>query len=262
MSRTHNTIKSVELIHKDSHGNDVIVTGNMTDTYEVYYVASLNGRMNMEALGKAQAQVCKSSKDIEIFWKLIGMLTSSNELHINTTAIAKQWHIDRSNLAKLLSRIVESKLFIKHKAGYYMCDPFIIGAKSTTQQILEQLQMDWKILWIDSLPKDEQLLLMMEYAELDLDVRLLPTKGKSYDFIQSLLIGFKEHGKLTAKQLEKFVVTVIRHRQLLVESKFSAKVPTKYNLLKKEQMTEEQIDIFKSKNAKDRLKYWQSISTS
>lgn len=261
MSSTYYAEKEVEFIHQDSEGNDVRVTGTVKDSYEVHYVASLNGRVSIMKIAEVQAEVCKSSKDVTIFWKLIDMLNPENELHINITDTAKKWGLDRSNLAKFLARMLKSELLIKHKAGHYMCNPYIIGAKQASKKILEQLQMDWKILKIDSLPKDEQLLMMMEYAELDFDVRLLPAKGKSYDFIQGLLEGFKEHGKLTSKQLDSLVSTVIRHRQLLAESKFRKMVTTKYNLLKPEEMTEEQKNTFNAKKKpRDKLEYWQSIS--
>ncbi len=246
----------------DAEGKDIELSATVDRESEVHYVKKLNARINTMDLFSIQAEICRSSQDIKLFGNIIALANAHSQLDIKITEFAQLHSVSRDAVNKIIKRMLSTELLLKHKAGHFMLNPYIISGMHGGSKTIEQAQMDWSILTIDNMEPNKQMQLLVDYVKMDFDERLLPKKGKTHDYLISLLKGLQAYGKLTPKQTDSLTDTLFKQRTLLAQSDFKTKISTKYDLIKKEDMTDEQLATFRSKKRPaDKLFYWQSIST-
>ena len=245
-------------------GNGEVIDLEVTQkrSGEIYYVKKLNSGVCIMDLAEAMEEICKSSRDIKIFFTIIDSADKAGSLTLNISKLSEILVIDKNAIERLVKRMISFNTLYKHKAGIYTVNPYIVTT-TLDKRAQEQSQMDWNILHIDSLDTNEQLRELVEglHIDIDFDLSLVKLGSKSTVFIKSLLVGFKEYGKLTKKQHKVIVEMLIKHRQKIAASRFKALTTTKYNLLTLDEMSDEQVITFKSLHGAKRLEYWQSIST-
>lgn len=107
----------------------------------------MDGALNMDAIGKAQAAVCTSSKDLRTLGNLITSFDHNNRLIIpSITSLAELIGASRTSVGNLIKRAVDCDLFAKLNKHEYFLNPFIIlppkiyAAGRRTQELA---QADW-----------------------------------------------------------------------------------------------------------------------
>jgi hypothetical protein len=111
-----------------------------------YSIKNLTSRCNMIDLLTVMANVCKSSKDIATFNKLLDLANGDNALEFDSvTSLAAQLEIPRPTLSLMLSALVREQFLYKETTKKYSINPFMFtGKRVRSNEQRENLQSQWK----------------------------------------------------------------------------------------------------------------------
>ena len=126
-------------------GEITTVQGTSIEQSKYYTVSKITSRINSMDVFTVMSQVCKSSKDIEIFNILVELHNSENKIVItNITALAKECGVGRNKLTLLLKRLEEEGFLYKFSAGVYLINGFMyVGKRVNSNQLRENAQKEW-----------------------------------------------------------------------------------------------------------------------
>ncbi len=130
----------------DSNGelHPIEATKEISNKY--YSIRRLNLKICYDDFIEVLAKLCKSSNDILIFGKLFDKVDRENELRISVTNFCKKHEFTRSRVNKILREAVEIGFVKKLDRGLYLVNPFILKGKGTSNQTIERLQKEWKLI--------------------------------------------------------------------------------------------------------------------
>jgi predicted GIY-YIG superfamily endonuclease len=109
-------------------------------------IKNLTSRCNMIDLLTVMANVCKSSKDIATFNKLLDLANGDNALEFDSvTSLAAQLEMPRPTLSLMLSALVREQFLYKETTKKYSINPFMFtGKRVRSNEQRENLQSQWK----------------------------------------------------------------------------------------------------------------------
>ena len=108
-----------------------------------YTIKKLNVKVAQMDIAEAQANICKSSKDIKVFWNIVDELDKYNESRTSATVMSKRLGVSRSKVSQILSASVKNDFLKKIDRGIYKANPFMIRSKGATNQTIEDSQAEW-----------------------------------------------------------------------------------------------------------------------
>lgn len=111
-----------------------------------YNIKKLNARICIMYIGTAQAKICKSSKDIVIFWTIMDRLDKYNEFRTSLADLAKELGVARSKVTGMFSSGIDAGIFKRVDRGVYKANPFMVKSKGSTNDTIEAAQSEWESL--------------------------------------------------------------------------------------------------------------------
>jgi predicted transcriptional regulator of viral defense system len=93
-----------------------------------------------------QSKICKSSKDINIFKHILYETDSENIFKKNISKFSKQIDMPRSTVSKILKKFIDVGLAKRVDRGEYLINPFAFQAKGSTNELIENAQIRWKLI--------------------------------------------------------------------------------------------------------------------
>lgn len=133
----------LDMIVVDPNTGEHLETSTITRFHSHYSIKKINFKGCIMKLADAQIQICKSPRDIRIFWILLDNADSENIFrHLNE--IAEEADVSYDVLSRVVKRGVETGLFYKLRRGEYQVNPFAFSAKSVSREKLHDLQKNWR----------------------------------------------------------------------------------------------------------------------
>jgi len=110
------------------------------------YVTNPDTRVNSMDLKTVQIKVCKSAKDIYIFWELAELMNPDGLIIIpRIKDLAEKLDVSRQAIFRILKDGEKADFFYKEGTGIYRVNPFIfIGKRVRKNEDRERLQKEWK----------------------------------------------------------------------------------------------------------------------
>ena len=121
--------------HENEHGKV------FSNKYSI--IKNLNFKGSIMDLANYQSELCKSSKDIKLFWDILYTVNRYNELRINISEFAKLKGYSRQRITKFLSDAVKINFMKRIERGVYEVNPFTFKSKGATNKIIEEKQQNW-----------------------------------------------------------------------------------------------------------------------
>lgn len=104
----------------------------------------INARIYDMGIAETMTEVCKSSKDIEMFWKLL-KATDTNNSFRDISEIAKKNDIVPRSLRRMVKRMKDVGFVHPIQRGVYQVNPFqYIGKAVRSTKDMTNLQLEWK----------------------------------------------------------------------------------------------------------------------
>jgi hypothetical protein len=141
--QTTDLIVSLDVV-SPSTGEVIPVDGVKRIREKYYSIRELNFKGSIMNMAKYQSSLCKSSKDIEMFWDILFNVDKHNELRINISEFAKTTDYSRQRITKFLSDAVNIGFMKRISRGVYEVNPFVFKSKGATNKIIEENQKNWK----------------------------------------------------------------------------------------------------------------------
>ena len=136
-------ILGTDLILANHEGEHIDVQVSIVNKKKYYNVRKINARINDMEFAEVQTKVCKSSKKVEMFWKLLLATNKYNEFS-NVSKIAKDNNYDYSTLMKLVKDMVGTGFVKRVERGVYRVNPFeYVGRAIRSNEDIQILQMEW-----------------------------------------------------------------------------------------------------------------------
>ncbi len=113
-------------------------------------VDKLNARYNMKDISEVMSTICKSSKDISIFFGVVNYINNENLMlketkHLHTLIQNKIGDsLPKIRLNKMLTDMVNHNMAFKIGNGKYFFNPLVITGKNQSTKQLEIVQAQWK----------------------------------------------------------------------------------------------------------------------
>jgi hypothetical protein len=124
-------------------GDTFGVTGESETRNRYYTIKNLNFKGAIMDLFTYQSQICKSSKDIEIFRDLLFSVNRYNEFRENVVKFAKEHDTSQQRVSKMLTEAVAVGLMRRIERGVYLVNPFAFKSKGSDSETIERLQREW-----------------------------------------------------------------------------------------------------------------------
>lgn len=130
-------------VYDSETGQSLNLSHTSKTEYRYYSIKKLNLKVCTMDIAQAQAKICKSSKDIIVFWTIIDDLDKYNEFRSSVSALSQKLGVARSKVTAILARAIEHKLLKRIGRGVYSANPFMVKSKGSTNEIIERLQVEW-----------------------------------------------------------------------------------------------------------------------
>ena len=135
-------IFSKEVFDSETGQTMNLVQSSIKET-KYYTIRKLNAKVCIMDIAQAQAEICKSSKDIQVFWEIVDKLDKYNEFRESATTIANKLGVQRSKVTDIISKSIKVNFLCRIDRGVYLANPFMIRSKGSTNEIIEKLQSEW-----------------------------------------------------------------------------------------------------------------------
>lgn len=136
---------SLDVVNSET-GELFPVQGVNTKSLKYYTIKRLNFKGSIMDLFTFQSQLCKSSRDIELFRDILFEVDKCNELRINITKFSDRSKVSRQRVTKFLSDSVKCGFMKKPDRGVYVVNPYTFKAKGANNETIEQVQQAWATL--------------------------------------------------------------------------------------------------------------------
>jgi len=137
--------KSIDtsLILANHDGEHIDVQVSISKKRKYYTIRKINSRICDMTFAEVQTKVCKSSKKVEMFWKLLQATNNRNRFS-DVSVIAKENNYDYSNLTRLVKDMIDVGFVKRIERGVYMVNPFeYLGKAVNSAESMEELQEEW-----------------------------------------------------------------------------------------------------------------------
>lgn len=138
------TVVALDVVHPDT-GEMFSINGRAVKQHKYYNIRNLNFKGNIMDLFTYQAELCRSSKDIEMFRDLLFAVDKYNELRVNISDFAVKVGVSRQRMTKFLADAVAIGFMKKVDRGVYGINPFVFRSKGSNNETIEKAQREWSM---------------------------------------------------------------------------------------------------------------------
>ncbi len=190
-------------------------------------IDKLNTRMNMSDIEEVMAYICKSSKDISIFFGVLNYINKDNLILKPTTKlhelIQKRMKVTfpKRRISNMLADMIKVDFVIKLGNGKHFINPMIATGKNQASKEIEIVQSQWKVYKnIGKYTDRNELTLLMQSSSPSIrDIRLSPELIVWIDNYNKK--GYKPSHKTTNKSLKSTTFPIVETENNQLDNKAS-----------------------------------------
>ena len=179
-------------------------------------IEKLNTRMNMRDIAEVMTYICKSSKDISIFFGVLNYINKDNLILKPTTKlhelIQKKMSVTfpKRRITNMLADMIRLDFAIKLGNGKYFINPMIATGKNQNGKEIEIVQSQWKVYKVIGkyTDRNELALLVQSSSPSIQDIKLSPELIGWIDNYNKN--AYKPSHKTTNKSLKNTILPIVK----------------------------------------------------